>query len=178
MSAIDQTLGENIRIFAQVVSEICQRNTLDEATDIPLTRNQFYLMRILATSGDFQVSDLARTLDISNAAASKNIDRLEKRGLVERRICRRDRRRLEVSLLPAGRLIVDEYHRITAEKQSVMLGNFTSVEKEILVRLLRQVIRHTLSEEQNTDVVCLQCGGRCGEACVIQDVQGICPRPQ
>ena len=82
MPEIDAILRENIRIMAQVITEVCQRDTRKKVCDPPLSRNQYYLLNILATSGEFLISDLARILDISPAATSKNIDRLEQLELV------------------------------------------------------------------------------------------------
>ena len=96
MSDLNSVLQENIRIMAQVITEICQRSTRKQATEHPLSRNQYYILKILATSGEFLISELARILDISPAAASKNIDRLEQLELVVRQAHKGDRRSQEV----------------------------------------------------------------------------------
>ena len=176
MHDLDSVLRENIRIMAQVITEVCQRNTRGQLSDPPLSRNQFYLLNILAKSGGFPVGELARILDISNAATSKNIDRLEALGYVGRSVNASDRRSMEVSLTPAGTMFVEEFERITAEKQKPLMAAFTEEEKTLLLGLLRRVIRHTLADEQNCDLICLQCGGRCGSECSVEDLAGICRR--
>ena len=174
MSDIDRILRENIRITAQVITEVCQRNTRKHVCDPPLSRNQYYLLNILATSGHFLISDLARILDIIPAAASKNIDRLEQMKLVERRAMPEDRRSMEVCLLPTGRAIVEEFDRITAEKQVPLMAQFTHEEKEVLLDLLKRIVKYTVNENQNTELICLQCGGACGDTCAVDDGTGPC----
>lgn len=172
MANLDTALSENLRILAQVLHEICQRNSRQEACSLPLSRNQLYILRMLASAGEQQIGEIARTLDISNAAASKNIDRLQEWGFVERRFHPQDRRSHEVSLLDAGRQVAAAYDLVLDKKQRALMGNFTVQEKTILLDLVRRIIRYTLADERNTDQICRQCGGRCGEDCVIGSIRG------
>lgn len=76
--------------------------------------------------------DLARLLDVTTAAATGLVDRLERRGHVERRPHDRDRRRTTVQVTPAGReemlghllpmfLALDRLDRsFTAEERAVV----------------------------------------------------------
>ncbi|MBU8870913.1 MAG: MarR family transcriptional regulator [Gemmatimonadales bacterium] len=177
VSEIDKVLRENIRIMAQVITEVCQRSTRKQVSPSTLSRNQFYILNILGTSGEFLISDLARSLDISPAAASKNIDRLEQMEFVERRARPEDRRSLEVCLLPKGKAIVDEFKLVTIEKQAPLLAQFSAEEKVVLLDLLRRIVKYTVNEEHNTELICLQCGGACGEECVVKDGMGPCALP-
>ena len=174
MNQLEKSLSENIRIMAQAITEICQRSTLENACSIPINRNQFTILKILSNGGSFQIKVLARLLDISNAAVSKNIDRLTKLGLVTRRTNPDDRRRLEIILLEPGREIVAQYDRILEEKQKHLMKQFSCEEKEVLLGLLKRVIRFTLAEEQDIDMICLQCAGLCGDSCVIESREGSC----
>ena len=178
MVGLDRILLENIRITAQVITEICQRSTRKQVSEQPLSRNQYYILKILATSGEFLMNELAKILDISPAAASKNIDRMEQMGLVRRQQRPGDRRSLEVVLLEDGKAIVDEFDRITVEKQSALLAQFSEQEKRDLLDYLQRIVRYTLAGENNTDLICLQCGGKCGETCVVKSGLGICAKPE
>jgi DNA-binding MarR family transcriptional regulator len=174
MNRLDRSLSENIRIMALVVSEICQRSTLQMASGSNLTSNQFTILRALSSDRDFQITDLARLLDISTAAVSKNIDRLGLQNLVVRRTNPEDRRSLELVLLKGGWDVLGRFDEILTEKQKHMMEEFTTREKEVLVDLLRRVITFTVSEEQNTELICLQCGGNCGDNCVVETTVGPC----
>lgn len=178
MSDINIILSENIRITAQVVTEICQRSTRLAISDPPLSRNQYYILKILATSGEFLIGELARILNISTSAASKNVDRLEQLDMVARQSRPGDRRSFEVKLLAAGQHVVDEFERVTFEKQKPLMAQFTDEEKHALLAMLQQVIRYTLAEESNTELICLQCGGNCGQDCAVEDGRGKCHLPR
>jgi DNA-binding MarR family transcriptional regulator len=174
MENLDRELGENLRIMAQAMTEICQRSTLELACPTPLTRNQFTILKILSNGKSIQIGTLARLLDISNPAVSKNIDRLTKLGLVVRRPDLKDRRRLEIILLPPGMAIVSEYERIMEVKQKHLMEQFRPEEKELLLNMVKRVTRFTLAEEQDIEAICLQCGGNCGISCVIEKRKGVC----
>ena len=173
MDNIDSILGENLRIMAQAMTEICQRSTLEQASPHHLTRNQFTILKILSNGGIFQISYLAKVLDISNPAVSKNIDRLAKLGLVARHPSTEDRRRLEILLLPPGLEIVTNYDRIILEKLRHLMEQFTPEEKLALLDMVKRVTRFTLASEQDIEAICLQCGSNCGESGVIEYRQGL-----
>lgn len=172
MEHLDRALSENLRILAQVLHEICQRNSRQEACPVPMSRNQLYILRMLASAGELPIGEIARTLDISNAAASKNIDRLQEGGFVERRSHPQDRRSHDVLLLEAGRKVAAAYDLILDKKQRALMANFTVEEKAVLLDLVRRIIRCTLADERNTDRICRQCGGRCGDDCVVGNARG------
>ncbi len=178
ITALDRELGQNIKIMAQVIGDICHRSTLASATPINLTSNQFTILKVLATGGDFQISDLARLLDISNAAISKNIDRLEHLKLVARQTKPGDRRSLDIILLGEGSKILRDYDQILDTKQALLLEQFSPREKETLLDLVKKVVIYTLAGEQDTELICLQCGGSCGESCVIESCKGLCTLPE
>lgn len=178
MNDLDRVLLQNLRITAQVLTEVCQRNTRLQVCPVPLSRNQYYILNILAKSGDFPISELARILEISTAAASKNIDRLEQLEFVKRRPSASDRRASNVELLPYGRSIVEEFDRVTAVKQQPVLDDFTDEEKQQLLGLLRRVVRNTLHDQHMSELICLQCAGNCGEECAVESCRGNCRAPR
>ncbi len=178
MTSLDRELGQNIKIMAQVIGDICHRSTLASATPINLTSNQFTILQILSTGGKFQISDLARLLDISNAAISKNIDRLEHLKLVVRQTKPGDRRSLDIILLSEGLKILRNYDQIHSTKQELLLEQFSDPEKLALLDLVKKVVIYTLAGEQDTELLCLQCGGSCGDNCVIESCKGLCTMPE
>lgn len=167
MDRLDTSLSENIRILAQVIHETCQGNTRRDACPYPLTRNQLSILRMLAFTGDMQILEIARTLEISNAAVSKNIDRLEEWGLVSRGSCPQDRRCSEVKLNDQGRSVVSAYDSLLDRKQQSLMDQFTREEKFLLLDFVRRVIRFTLAAELDASTVCPRCGGRGGNDCLV-----------
>ena len=79
-------------IFASTVRDILEEKFLRQATDLKLTVPQFNLIRLIAVQGDYHIRDIARVMGVSQAAASKNVDKLVRLGLLARRVHPTDRR--------------------------------------------------------------------------------------
>lgn len=176
ISDIDRNLSELLRISSFIVTDICEQQFMEDATNISLSKNQFYILKMLANSSPFNLSDLASILSVSNAAIGKNIDKLVHYKLVTRRFRKRDRRTAKVSITQSGKDIVEEYYKLKMEKQVEIFKQYTLKEKENFTNYLRSFIGNTLHEDMDTDILCLQCNGFCGEYCVVEEKKGICIR--
>jgi DNA-binding MarR family transcriptional regulator len=83
-------------------------------TGAPASR--FALMRLLAVvEGDIGITDLARQLGINPAAVTRQVQDLEREGLIRRHADGRDGRRSYVSLSPKGKKHFEEIHSRTHE---------------------------------------------------------------
>lgn len=176
ISDIDRNLSELLRISSFIVTDICEQQFMEDATNLSLSKNQFYILKMLANSSPFNLSDLANILSISNAAVGKNIDKLVHYKLVVRRFRKRDRRTAKVSITQSGKEIVDNYYKLKIEKQVEIFKQYTLKEKEEFTYYLRSFISNTLHEDMDTDILCLQCNGFCGEVCVVEEKKGSCLR--
>ena len=66
------------------------------------------VLGVLATQGPRSMSGLAEDLDVSIASATGIVDRMERRGLVERRHDAEDRRVVQVSITGGGEAVISE----------------------------------------------------------------------
>lgn len=73
-----------------------------------LTTPQLLILQALARTPALSVGELAQELNVSQATTSSILDRLEKRGLVERAKSDQDRRRTVLSLSAAGQTLVED----------------------------------------------------------------------
>lgn len=89
------------------------------------------------------VSRLARLAQLSRAAMTHRIDRLEEKGLVSRRAAPNDRRRVLVSLTPAGRRAVDGALEARFRAARSGMSTLTQREQQTLARLMRKLMLTT-----------------------------------
>src|ERR1700761_8941857 len=75
---------------------------------------QFYLLGYLTTSRELTMTDIARKMGHSTAAATGLVDRLEKLGYVERTHAADDRRKVMVSITQKG---IDLVHKLRVALQ-------------------------------------------------------------
>ncbi len=66
-------------VFTSAVEEILEKGILEEIAGKRLTLSQFKLLRMVALTDARTISDVALFLGVSNAAASKAVDKLVRR---------------------------------------------------------------------------------------------------
>ena len=158
-------IAEYSRILSQLLSDVLEQNFLTEHAKGLLSKTQFTILKILSVSGHFKVSEIAHILNISCAAASKNIDKLVRINLVNRNITLEDRRAMEITLTDQGHSIVANYEKMRLDKQKHALSHFTYEEKTRFLELLRVFVQNCVLQEKNIDLICLQCNGAIGSEC-------------
>src|SRR5512134_105711 len=109
----------------------------DQSMDrIGLYRGQAILLMILSHVDGITHSEIAAKLEISPAATTKVIKRMEQAGYVQRQTDPVDERVSRVYLLDPGRAIIAEIHRTFAEMDRAMLAGLAEAELEQLRDLL------------------------------------------
>jgi MarR family transcriptional regulator for hemolysin len=104
---------------------------------IGMPASHFALLRLLAVSGpDLGVMDLARQLGVNAAAVTRQVQALEREGLVRRHADSRDRRRSYVSLSPKGRKLFGRIHDRIHEFERALSAVITGEEMAIATRAL------------------------------------------
>ena len=102
-----------------------------------LTLGEFAVLEALHHKGPMLLNEVQRRILVSSGGITYLVDRLEKRGLVERRDCPGDRRARLAALTPEGETLVAAIFPQHAEVIRGALAGLTEREKEEAVRLLR-----------------------------------------
>lgn len=110
--------------------------TRDIATS-GLTLTDFGILEALLHKGPLAVNDLGRKVSLTSGSITTAIDRLQVRGLVERRSTE-DRRARVVHLTDAGRTEIEGAFHRHAEQMDYLGGTLTDPERSELVRLLKK----------------------------------------
>jgi len=176
ISDIDKILSELLGISSLIVTDICEQQFMEDASSMSLSKNQHYILKMLANAAPFNLSDLAGILSVSNAAIGKNIDKLVKYKLVTRKFSTKDRRAAKISITKEGIDIVEKHYKLKIENHIEIFKHFSLEDKEKFTNYLRSFIRNTLHKNMNTDILCLQCDGFCGDDCIVKEVNGTCIR--
>ena len=89
-----------------------------------LTPSQLSVLRLLKESGEVSAGRIAEETQLKHATITSLADKLEARGLIARRRCEEDRRRVWLSLLPEGLAALDEspdpLHKTFSERFDAM----------------------------------------------------------
>lgn len=108
-------------------------------SEVGLTRTQWRLLAYLLREDGQTQSALAQRLDLERATVGETIDRLEKRGLVERRPCPTDRRVWNVCLRRQAHEIAPFLRREADKLHALTWTDLSEQEIALLDALLRRI---------------------------------------
>jgi DNA-binding MarR family transcriptional regulator len=166
---INDFLGST-QVFARAVRNVVEEKLLHEIAPRLLTFSQFRLLKLVAMTNAQTLGDVATFLGVSNAAASKAVDKLVRRGLLLRSEAETDRRAIELSLTEPSRRLLAAYD---AAKNRTLAKVFRRLSPkdlrhtaELLDQLAAEIVDHTARPEE----ICLQCGIYYRKKCLIQQL--------
>jgi DNA-binding MarR family transcriptional regulator len=83
---------------------------------------------------------LAASVELSSAAMTNRLDRLEKAGLVRRIPCERDRRSVQIEVTPKGRKLYERTVGAQAAKEAIVAEALDEKQQDQLNDLLRRLM--------------------------------------
>lgn len=126
-------------------------------------------------NGLHQVGEAADVLGVSPPAATKNIDKLERLGLVVREPSTGDRRATPLTASAKGRQLVRRYEELKTARVSPILSSYPPETIRGLTELLEQFSVSLLRLERSSDGYCLRCAAYVEEDCAVGRARGGCP---
>jgi len=140
--SLDEIMADIVRAF--------MRQKSDELFKGKITMPQFFLMLFLKKQGESRMTDIARVLSVTTAAATGVVERLVKGGYVTRVFDPHDRRIIRVRLSPKGSATV---HKVIEQRRQMIISIFGKVsqdDREQYLAILRRVHQKVLQEYNGT----------------------------
>jgi DNA-binding MarR family transcriptional regulator len=162
-------------IFSSVVREILETRVLEEASDLPLTLSQFHMLKLMTVTGRHQVGELSTFLGVSAPAVTKNVDKLERFGLVLRVPSEDDRRATWLVPSQKGRRLVERYEALKAKRLFPVLDAIPAEDLDRFADILEKVSVALLRQEETPRGFCLRCAAYIETGCPVGHVRGGCP---
>jgi len=164
---INHFLGSS-HVFASVVNEVVEEKLLRQVTRGCISLSQFKLLKLLALTEACSIGDVAAFLGVSNAAASKTVDKLVRRKFLTRSEFPADRRAIELALTERSRRLLRQYEILKTHQLNQLFHQFSPRElhrtAQLLYRLSARLVDHSPKPEQ----LCLQCGIYFRDKCLMQ----------
>ncbi len=110
-----------------------------EATD--LCMSDFTTLEVLLHKGPLPVNVIGEKVQLTSGSITTAVDRLEKKGLVERQSSQTDRRIRLVHLTPAGRQLIEGAFETHQQALEFATSGLNEEEKHTLVELLKKLGR-------------------------------------
>jgi len=166
---IQEFMG-SVRVFSQTVRIVVEEPLLGDMVGGRLSFPQYKLLRLVAGTDGHSIGEVASILGISNAAASKGVDKLVRRRFLRRAEGKLDRRAMHLSLTEQGRSAVKTYEHARDKK---MLGIFEATPAAGLrraVALLDRLSASLVDHGADPEELCLQCGIYFPDKCVARQL--------
>lgn len=107
-----------------------------------LRPTEFAVLEALYHRGPLSLGDIAAKILLTSGSTTYVIDKLEERGLLERRACPEDRRVVFGELTEAGRAVIAEIFPAHARRIGELMGGLSPEGKRQATDLLRRLGRH------------------------------------
>jgi MarR family transcriptional regulator, temperature-dependent positive regulator of motility len=159
-------------VFASAVEEVVEKRLLEEIAGKHLTLSQFKLIKMVAMTDARTITDVALFLGVSNAAASKAVDKLVRRKLLRRAEGQPDRREIRLSLTESSRRLLAAYEEKKERKLAELFHGFPEDELRRTARLLDRLSAGLVDHHAGPDETCLQCGIYFRDDCLVRRLVG------
>lgn len=137
--------GMDIFLRLGAIVQAGARAVRDDLSALGVTIPEFDVLATLRRHGDgaqLTPSHIAEVAMVKPSGLSHRLTRLEKAGLISRRLDPDDRRSIFVSLTPKGRDVADRGVEILAAEHTSLFADLTSSQRELLMAAADAVLRH------------------------------------
>lgn len=166
----DDFLG-SVNIFSTAVHELLERQ-LNLVANNRITFSQLKLLNLISHTEGHTIGDVAAFLGVSNAAASKAVDRLVRRQLLLREEAATDRRAVRLSVTEAGRQILANYDGAAIEALRSVFGSVPTDRLRETAKLLDELSMSIVKGDDGPDAVCFRCGIHFRQKCLLRQITG------
>jgi DNA-binding MarR family transcriptional regulator len=134
------SLEEEAFLNLQRTANVLQDEIADLLRRHELTQSQYNVLRILRGAGEhgLTASDIGERMITRDPDVTRLVDRLEKRGLVERWRCGEDRRVVWTRISPEGRALIEPLDEPLRELHVAQLTHLGSEKLRTLTSLLEE----------------------------------------
>jgi len=114
------------------------------------TLPQFSVISILAKNGEQKVSDISEKMGLSDSTVSGILDRLEQKGIIERKRDKDDRRVVKIYLIKESQPICREFHRKREKYFAGLLKMLSEQEINDIIKGL-EILSRVFYDKKNSD---------------------------
>jgi len=130
--------GHLIRRLGQQSTQMFQAHVL--AQGIEMTSVQFAALDAIHDAPDMDQARLAATIGYDRATIGGVVERLEQKGLLERKVSPTDRRARVLRLSPEGVQVLTKVRPVVITAQAEILGPLSPEERATFLRLARKAL--------------------------------------
>ncbi len=131
--------GAHIRLVLWKAARAMDRYDYQSIQALDLCPSDFAVLEVLLHKGPLPVNQIGRKVELTSGSITTAVDRLQKRGLVERRPDAGDGRVTQVHLTSKGRELVTEAYAEHAARLEKPVDQLDPEERRRLIDLLKRI---------------------------------------
>src|SRR5207249_12214291 len=136
------TGGSGVHVFLVLwkAARAAQAYAEKSISELEMCASDFAVLEAMLHKGPLPVNEIGKKVLLTSGSITVAVDRLETKGLVERRAYGTDRRARIVHLTKEGRkLITRVYANHAADVERLASASLTGAERNTLIRLLKKI---------------------------------------
>ncbi len=145
------TGGTGVHVFLVLwkAARAAQAYAEKSILELEMCGSDFAVLEALLHKGPLPVNEIGKKVLLTSGSITVAVDRLETKGLVERRAHGSDRRARIVHLTNEGRrLITRAYAEHAADMERLAFASLTTTERKTLIRLLKKIGYEAAAESE------------------------------
>ena len=154
-------------IFVNVIEDVLTERALNGAPCDDLSISQWAGMLFVQRHESCAIRELAEGLKVSHPAAVKLVERLVRKGLLDRQESATDRRVVELRLSTVGVRCVEYVRDQRAQALERIVAQMKPEDAESLALGIYAFVQAALVDEETVDAVCLHCGVEHVKECLV-----------
>jgi MarR family transcriptional regulator for hemolysin len=144
-----QSLDDDLLFVLYDVARIMRVHTDKHAHRTGMTRAQWVLLAWLQRRPGITQNELAGLVEVEPITVTRLVDRLEKHGVVERRLDPADRRLRRLYLTPAASPLLEIIHAYRRDLAGLMSRGIESADSKRVLAALNQMKLNILDEKRD-----------------------------
>ena len=136
------TGGSGVHVFLVLwkAARAVEAYAENSVSQLEMCGSDFAVLEALLHKGPLPVNEIGKKVLLTSGSITSAVDRLEDKGLVQRRAHNTDRRAKIVHLTKEGKkLITTLYANHAADMERLASASLTKKDRETLIRLLKQI---------------------------------------
>lgn len=170
LQVVNDFLGSS-HVFSLAVKELMEKEAR-ESLGTEVTLSQLKLLKLVFMTKAEKISDVAGFLGVSHPAASKAVDRLVRRDLIDRREDKEDRRAARLSLTKTGQKLLNRFINVENKTMRGLFTSFRSGQLKEAAVLFDSLSADLINTTESLEKMCFRCGVYFREKCVLRESVG------
>ena len=141
-NSTDWTSQDHLGYLVGTLASAMRKGLEDELAPMRVTPAQWVILEAAFSGNADTLTALARIIPVDAAAISRQLDKLQQRGLVRRRRLRSDRRTVRIELTDAGRELVPKLAPRVEANNRRFLSGITTDEQSAFTEIIQKMIQN------------------------------------